>query len=1101
MERNPRAYTPRHLADKILTSRGALEGERKHVTVLFADLKDSTQLAGGVDPEDWHGTMDRCFKLILDQVHRYQGTVNQFLGDGVMALFGAPVALEEAPRCAVLAALRIQSSLEALRRELRQTRGIDFRMRIGIHSGLVVVGKIGDDLRMDYTAVGDTTNVAARLEELAEPGTILISEATERLLSGFFDVEDRGELQIKGHTRPVRAYEVIAERPVRGRLDAIADRGLTPFIGREHELEALRTSFESARQGHGQVVFLVGEAGIGKSRLRLEFRRSLGAEPHTWVEGRCTSFGGATFLPIIDGLQRLFEIEDGDEDATATGKVQRGVERFGQDLGWTLPYLHQLLSLRVEGSEVADLDAATRRSETFRALTSVFLQAAQQQPLVFVVEDLHWIDPASEEFLRVLADAVPATRVLLLLTHRTGYRHPFGDRSYHVRVALQALTESQTAAMAGAVLETANLPEDLHRLIAQKAEGNPFFVEEVTKSLHEEGALRVVDGRVELTRDLAQISVPDSIQDVLMARIDRLPEEPKRAIQVASVIGREFALRLLQRISEVGERVQGVVSELRSLELVYEMAADPELSFRFKHALTCDVAYESILHQRRRELHILIGTTIEDLYQDRLPEHYETLAHHFGKGEDWDRALLYHERAAEKATEAFANHSARKHCHDALAIVERLERAVSNERLRRLEEMLGTACLYLSEFVASGDAFIRAAAASEQPTDRGVNFGKASYWYLWGKSYKRAEETAGQAIEVGRAHNAHAGQAIGILTGTYMQALLEGEMEPYEHSSRDALRLGERAENEEAVGLALFSQGEIAEWKGDYRRAVSLLESSVAIGRRLRIPYLIVWGVWFIGKATCCLGEYSTALAQIQEALGLSDRIGDRAWKSRLFNTLGWCLGELGHQERARTCNEQAVSIAREIDDDELLANAEINLAGNHLRLGELDRAIGYLEPIRAGLESREPWMRWRYTLHLLDTLAQVALVTRDPEQALELADQELAGARKHHARKIEARALELRGRLLLTLDRREEAASTLSEALATADRIGHPPVILRAHSSLAELDRRLGNLSASESHLARRQALADRLAKPLTDTELREAFQTNAARLVLDEQ
>jgi class 3 adenylate cyclase len=647
-ERDPRSYTPKHLADKILRSKSALEGERKHVTVLFCVLVDSTPLAERVGPEEMHAVMDRCFQIILERVHGYEGTVNQFLGDGVMTLFGAPLALEDAPRRACLAALAIQEALEPVRHEVRARHGVDLQWRIGIHSGPVVVGRIGDDLRMDYTAVGDTTNLAARLEKAAPPDGILISETTHRLVSGLFEVEDLRQLQLKGKSKPTRAFRVLSERRV-SRIEAAAHTGLTPLCGRGRELAALQTAFDSASEGRGQVVFVVGEAGIGKSRLLHEFRRRLGDEPHAWFLGLCIPYGSAAFQPIVDGLRRVVGIEDQDDEETAVARVDKAVRTLGPDLDWTLPSVRHLLSLPVGDARFEEMDAITRRSETVKALNALFLSAAARRPLIFVIEDLHWSDPASEEFLAGLADSVPAARAMLVLTHRPGYAHPFGDRSYHARIAMQALSEQEMGEMAAALLGSAELPEALRHLIAGKAEGNPLFIEEVTKSLLEEGVLQLEDGRVEFARELAEIAIPDRIQDVLMARIDRLDETPKRAIQVASVIGREFALRLLQRIIEAGDAVHGVVDELRALELIYEKAIHPELAFMFKHALTHDVAYESVLVSRRRALHGIVGAAIEELYRDRLSEHYEKLAYHFERAEGWEKALEYHHRAAEKA--------------------------------------------------------------------------------------------------------------------------------------------------------------------------------------------------------------------------------------------------------------------------------------------------------------------------------------------------------------------------------------------------------------------------------------------------------------------
>jgi class 3 adenylate cyclase/tetratricopeptide (TPR) repeat protein len=1105
-ESAPRAYTPKHLTDRILQSKSAIEGERKHVTVLFVDIAGYTSLSERLDPEQVHALMDRCFRHILEEVHRYEGTVNQFTGDGVMALFGAPIALEGAPRRAIMAALGMQRSLESLRQEMLAEGGPDVRMRVGIHSGPVVVGRIGDDLRMDYTAVGDTTNLADRLQRLAPPGSIYISEATEHLVSGFFDLVDLGPQRVKGKAEPVHAFEVVGERAVRGRIEATADAGLTPLVGRGRELDLLWSAFESARAGNGQVAFLVGEAGIGKSRLLSEFRRKLGDEPHTWIEGRCTSYGEHTaFYAIIDALRRRFGLEDKDGEATALAKVQEAQEAVGGDLDWTLPFVRSLLSLPAGDRAVAEMDAVTRRSETVRALHARILRAAERNPLIFVVEDLHWIDAASEEFLTFLADSIPAMRVLLVFAHRPGYQHPFGDRSYHTRISLQPLSASEMADMADSILETSTLPDEVRGLITSKAEGNPFFVEEVTKSLLEEGVLHLEQGRVEVAGPVEDVSVPDSITDVLMARIDRLPDEPKRAIQVASVIGREFALRLLERISEAGDRVSAVVEDLRALELILQKSAYPELAFMFKHALTCDVAYESVLLQRRKTLHRIVGAAIEELYRDRLVEHLDALAYHFTLGEEWERAFEYHDRASEKAADAFANHAAAEHCRQALAVAEHLAEAVPDAKRLRLEERLGKACWCVNRFAASGDAYLRAADLAAEPAVRATNLGRAANSLIWGHDYDRARTTTDEALTLARAIHSPAAEAVG-LSCRYEQSMVEGETQAG-HLVNEAAPLAERSGDAEAIVFALVQQAQYAEWHGTYGAAVSIAERACTLARSEQLTHLALQPNWILGKALCCLGEYGRALSVLREGLELSDRVGDRAFKTRLLNTLGWCCSELGSHERASQYNHESAILASKMVElelvpgaPELYANAAVNLAGNRIALGDLDGAMEHLEPIQADLDRPgDPWMRWRYSLHVQDGLARVALARGDPERALPLIDAELEGARTHRARKLEARALELRGRALVASERPREAQETLERALEVARKLEYPPVVWRATSLLAVLAQRSGNRSDAERLAAQAQGLPEGLAGSLPEAELERDLRALAGRLAED--
>jgi class 3 adenylate cyclase/tetratricopeptide (TPR) repeat protein len=645
----PESYTPKHLAEKILTSRSALEGERKQVTVLFADVSGFTALSERLDPEAVHDLMRRAFELMLAQVHRYEGTVNQFLGDGIMALFGAPIAHEDHAQRAVHAALGIRTALEAWADELRRQRGITFLPRQGLNTGLVVVGSIGSDLRMDYTAVGDTTNVAARLEQGADAGRIVISGTTHRLVEGYFYTRPLGGLVLKGKSEPVHAWEVIGPRFARTRLAVEAERGLTPFIGRERELVQLMDAFERARGGEGQIVFVAGEPGIGKSRLILEFRRRLGDQA-TWVEGHCRSFGRSiAFQPMVDLLKRTFRIEESDPEATIVRKIDSAVLRLGEDLCPTLPYLRYLLSVDPGDAAVGEMDAQQRRGEIFDAIRRLTTRAAEIHPQVCVFEDLHWMDGTTEDYLASVTDGVATSRILLILTYRPGYVHPFGERSYHTRIVIHALPQAQSVEMAGAMLGIGELPPDLAGLVVRKAEGNPFFVEEVVRSLLEIGAIRNAGKGWTLAKSLDEVVIPDTIQDVIMARIDRLEDACKRTLQLASVIGREFTRRLLDRIVDTPGRTEEILRELKAIELIYERSAFPELTYMFKHELTRDVAYNSLLVQRRKVLHRSIGLAIEELYADRLAEHHEMLAHHFGRAEEWEKALHYLRQAGAKA--------------------------------------------------------------------------------------------------------------------------------------------------------------------------------------------------------------------------------------------------------------------------------------------------------------------------------------------------------------------------------------------------------------------------------------------------------------------
>jgi class 3 adenylate cyclase/pimeloyl-ACP methyl ester carboxylesterase len=691
---SPHAYTPEHLAEKILTSRAALEGERKLVTVLFVDVSGFTALSEGLDPEDVHALMDRAFELMLGEVHRYEGTVNQFLGDGLMALFGAPVAHEDHPMRAVHAALGLQRALASYRDELRAQRGIEFQVRMGLNTGAVVVGKIGDNLRMDYTAVGDTTNLAARLLALAEPGQILVSEDIAKVVGPYFVLQPVGEVSVKGKALPVRPYRVEGARSVRSRLEAESERGLTPLVGRAHELALLKGSFADVQAGQGQAVFVYGEAGIGKSRLLLEFRRHAEAAGARWVLGRCVSYGHTiAHLPVLDLLRDLFGIKEGDNVETLLEKVEGGIREGRDDVAWTAPFLRTLFSLDPGDAAVTAMNPVQRKGRTAEAVRDLLLARGQKRPLVLVVEDLHWIDLHSEDILRLLLEGMAAAPLMVVLTYRPGYAQTFGEQTYFTRITLRALPETQTAAMVQSVLQ-ADVPLEASQLITRKAEGNPLFVEELAKSLVEDGTLERVDDGYRLARPLTDAHIPDTIQGVIMARIDRLPEGSKTALQTASVIGREFTARLVERVAALERDARQALGELRAVELIYEKARSPELEYMFKHALTHDVAYETLLRQKRRELHRRTGQVIEELYADRLPEFYETLAFHFTRGESWEKAVDYLLKSALKARASFDYPEGSRLCIQAIEILGRsggepTELARAHEMLGDLESLQG----------------------------------------------------------------------------------------------------------------------------------------------------------------------------------------------------------------------------------------------------------------------------------------------------------------------------------------------------------------------------------------------------------------------------
>jgi class 3 adenylate cyclase len=647
---SPQSYTPKHLAEKILTSKESLEGERKQVTVLFADMKGSMELLADRDPEEARKILDPVLEQMMEAVHRYEGTVNQVMGDGIMALFGAPLAHEDHAVRACYAALRMQESVRRYAEGVQRAEGIPIQVRVGLNSGEVVVRSIGSDLKMDYTAVGQTTHLAARMEQMAMPGSILMTSDALRLAEGYVQVKSLGPVNVKGLSEPLEVYEITGAGPVRSRLQAAAARGLTRFVGRNAELETLRQALEKARAGHGQVVALVGEPGVGKSRLFWEFTHSRRTVNWLILESGSVSYGKATaYLPLIDLLKAYFRLEDRDDVRKIREKITGKLLTLDKALEPTLPAFLALLDVAVEDQQWQTLDPPQRRQRTLEAIKRLLLRESQVQPLLLVVEDLHWIDTETQSFLDSLVESLPTARLLLLVNYRPEYQHGWGSKTYYSQLRIDPLPPESAGELLQALLGDDASVELIKQLLIERTEGNPFFLEQSVRTLVETKVLVGERGNYRLVRPIESTQVPATVQAVLAARIDRLPPEEKRLLQSAAVIGKDVPFALLQAVADQSEEeLRQWLTRLQAAEFLYETSLYPELEYTFKHALTHEVAYGSVLQERRRLLHARIVEAIEKLYPDRLAEEIERLAHHALRGEVWEKASNISIRRAKK---------------------------------------------------------------------------------------------------------------------------------------------------------------------------------------------------------------------------------------------------------------------------------------------------------------------------------------------------------------------------------------------------------------------------------------------------------------------
>jgi len=703
-------YLPGNITEKILSQRERIEGERKQVSVLFTDMAGYTSMSEKFDAEEVYALMDQVYEILIHKVTEYGGTVNEFTGDGIMALFGAPIALEDAPQRAIRASLAIHREIVQLNKKMRREKPdhVPLRMRAGIHTGPVVVGTVGNDLRVTFTAIGDTVNLASRMETLAEPGSTCVSEDTFKLTEGLFRFEGLGEKEVKGKERPIRIYRVIAPSTSRTRFDVSAERGLTPFVGRGRERELLLDAFERARRGRGQAVSIVSEAGMGKSRLLYEFRKAVLNEDITFLEGKCLSFSRATaYQPIADILKSNFDIRDGDPDNSIRSKVQQGLKTIAVEEGPAMPYLLELLSVQDSGIEKITISPEGKKDKTIETLKRIILKGSQQRSLVVAIEDLHWIDRTSEDVLKYLLESIAGARVLLILTYRPEFVPTWGARSYHNQLLLNRLSNRESIFMATHILGTEDLETALEEIILEKTEGIPFFVEEFIKSMKDLGFIERKDSTYRISKELQMIRIPSTIQDIILARVDALPEGAKELLQVGSLIEREFGYRLIKAAMHLlpEEELLRRLSVLKDAELLYERGLFPDSTFVFKHALTREVVYDTLLERKKKELHLDIGRAIEEVYKENPEEMVSALAEHFEQGGDCERAAQYFHLAQRRArrTSAYTDTIAfsRKEvaCLEKLPITVKVQKQVIAARVT-----LANNCTMLNHHVEARDA-------------------------------------------------------------------------------------------------------------------------------------------------------------------------------------------------------------------------------------------------------------------------------------------------------------------------------------------------------------------------------------------------------------
>jgi class 3 adenylate cyclase/predicted ATPase len=671
----PIEYSPRHLAKRIRAAPSMQTGgERKIVTALFADMAGSTALVAELDPEDARRLIDPVLALMMEAVHHYEGYVAKSLGDGILALFGAPIGHEDHPQRALYAALRLQQAMRRYADRVQQQQGIALQIRIGVNTGEVLVRSVRtEDLQIDYDPVGQSIHLASRMESIASPGSIVVSEATHRLVQGYFEFSALGETAVKGLSLPVNAYEVLGNGPLRTRLQVSARRGLAHFVGRQPELEQLDLALLQAEAGEGQVVGVMGEPGVGKSRLFLEFRQRVQPQARV-LETFSVSHGKAfAYLPLIELLKQYLQLGSEDDAARRRDKIATRLRVLDPELEDCLPYLYYLLGIVEPDSPLVQMDARLRRRRTLESIRRLLVRESRDAPLVLVFEDLQWLDSETGAFLNFVVEGLPGTHILLLLNYRPEYRHSWQGLGYFSELHLQPLAQREAEALLEALLGRDSSLASLKPLIRAQTQGNPFFLEEVVQTLVEEKVLSGELGHYRLERELESLRIPTTVQGVLCARMDRLAAAEKELLQTLAVIGKEFPWSLLRQVVTLPEdEMRRLLARLQAGDFLYERPAFPEIEYTFKHALTQEVAYNSLLRERRGALHERTARAIETLFDGHLEEHCKELAHHYSRSGNIDKTVEYLHRAGQQAMRQSSVDEAIRHFNSALNLLQNL---------------------------------------------------------------------------------------------------------------------------------------------------------------------------------------------------------------------------------------------------------------------------------------------------------------------------------------------------------------------------------------------------------------------------------------------
>ena len=998
------------------------EEERKTVTALFVDIKGSMDLMEELDPEEARAIVDPALRLMIDSVHHYNGYIVQSTGDGIFALFGAPIAYEDHAHRALYAALRMQTEMRKYSARLREAGNPPLEIRIGVNTGEVVVRSIRtDDVHTEYTPIGHSTSLAARMQTLAPTGSIAITEATRKLTEGYFDLKSLGPARVKGVSEPVNVYEVLGLGALRTRLQVSAQRGLSRFVGRHQELEQLKRALALARDGHGQIVAVVAEAGVGKSRLFHEFK-SMSQNDTFVMEAFSVSHGRASaYLPVIELLKSYFRINDQDDERTQREKITGRMLALDRALQEAMPYLFALLGVHDRGGPLDEMDSAVRRRRTRDAIRSLIHRESVDYTLLLIFEDLHWIDAETQSLLDLLADSIGTAHILMMLNYRPEYEHHWGNKTYYTQLRLDPLGRQNAAELLSDLLGASSELQDVKDLIVARTEGNPFFMEEMVQVLFDQGAL-VRNGAVKLTRPLASIEIPRTVQGILAARIDRLGAAEKELLQTLAVIGKEFDLGLVRHVTRrPDDELMRELARLQLGEFIYERPAFPESEYTFKHALTQEVAYNSVLSERRREVHERAAIAIEELFADKLDDHLSALAQHYSRSGNAPKAVAFLRRAAEQARMRSAYDDAIRYLNEALRLLPEMPDSVERDR---------------NEVALQGIRIPILAA-------------------IHGFSSPELAESLNRGLALCK-RIGEGPELFTIMSGLWRFNLSRNRMHDAKQLAEKILNLSRLMNSEVAQAAAFCALGSTCLWRGEFGLARQHLEQAIAIYDRDIPRYLpmnqalvvpsrsqMSWALWMTGYS-------DQAQKRAAEALDLATRLGNPfSMAFTLMYTIA--LGHFrGDYTDIRLRAESLEQIARENGFPYWSAVASMVIGRVLVGEGNFDTGIIRMREAMSTLREVGGELIHSYALSLL---TESYLRAREPEKGLAAVAEALKGIEASGQRMHEAEIWRLRGELLILHGRADtEAENSFQRALQIARLQQARAWELRAATGLARL-------------------------------------------------